>query len=564
MPLKVSHAFHSSQMDSAVVEFRKMAADGNYDAPRIPWISTVSGRLAGSEVLSTEYWAKQIRQTVRFADAMKTLAENGAEAFLEIGPRPVLIGLGREAIGQPQQLWLASLHPPQDEDEQMLSSLGRLYESGFDVDLDGFYGAERYAAVELPTYPFERTRYWMAAPPGSSRNGQKAETKLSGSLLGEPMDLPGGRDLRFGAEVSTGSLRDDYQVFGKTALPVSTGLALAVAAVSRAREAGVVLLEEFVPKSAFKLDGLERLSVQTIVTPEDEASSRLEIHSRGQLSWEERASCWIRDITFLSADCERFPGDEGLPSIDVAQFYDSSARMGFAYGSRLQVLERLAAGNGRAVGVVTRRGDLQDATQWELFEGCFQVLGAALYLRGGMDASSYYSPARMGRVRLERKLPNRFFAVACCTEVPEGITGSLSLFEFDSKEWFGEIAEVFYAAVDIRESETKDVSVPDWKSCEESEQPHLIREHLQDILCRILRRPNVSDLEIEEPFQRFGMDSLMATEFSNTLQREFGIRLPVVHFIGESSLGTLSEAVMTHLQEITAAEETVEWVEGVL
>jgi len=378
------------------------------------------------------------------------------------------------------------------------------------------------------------------------------------------MDLPGGKDLRFEAEVATESLRDDYKAFGKTALPVSAELALAVAAVSRAREHKAVLLEEFLPKSAFKLDGLERLSVQTIVVPEDETSSRLEIHSRGAFSWEQRASCCVRDVTSPSTICEMFPGDEGLPSIDVAQFYDSSARMGFAYGSRLQVLERLAAGNGRAVGVVARRGDSQDPTQWPLFEGCFQVLGAALYLRGDVDVNGYYSPVRIGMVRLEHELPNRFFAVACCTELPEGIAGSLSLFEFDSMEWFGEIAEVFYAAVDFQGSEAKDVSVPDWKNCEESEQPHLIREHLQDILCRILRRPNVSDLEIEEPFQRFGMDSLMATEFSNTLQREFGIRLPVIHFIGESSLGTLSEAVKAHLQEITFAEETMEWVEGVL
>lgn len=568
IPLKVSHAFHSSQMDAAVVEFQKRAADAIYNAPRIPWVSTVSGRLAGEEVLNTGYWAKQIRQTVRFADAIKTLAENGVEAFLEIGPRPVLIGLGREAIGQPQHLWLASLHPPREENEQMLSSLGRLYESGFDVDLEGFYGAERYAAVELPTYPFERTRYWMTAPSGSSRSAPREETKLSGSLLGEPMDLPGGRDLRFEAEVATGGLREDYKSFGKTALPVSAGLAVAVAAVSRAQGNGTVLLEEFLPKSVFKLDGLEHLSIQTIVTPEDKTSYRVEIHSRSAIHWEQMASCCLRDVVSPSDVCKTFPGDAGLPDIDVAQFYDSSAKLGFAYGSRLRVLEKLSAGSGKAVGVVARRGDLQDPTQWPLFEGCFQVLGAALYLRGDVDVSDCYSPARIGRIRLEHELPDRFFAVACCTELPEGIAGNLSLFEFDSKEWFGEIAEIFYTALDIPGSfqggEVEDVSVPDWKSCEESEQPRLIREHLQDILCRILRRPDVFALEIEEPFQRFGMDSLMATEFSNTLQREFGIRLPVVHFIGESSLRTLSDEVISQLREIATAEETVEWVEGVL
>jgi acyl transferase domain-containing protein/acyl carrier protein len=564
MPLKVSHAFHSSQMDSALETFQKTAAGMVFEVPKIPWISTVSGRLAGSEVLGTEYWTRQIRQTVRFGDAMKTLVENGVEAFLEIGPRSVLVGLGHVVIGEPQQLWLASLHPPRDEDEQMLSSLGRLYEAGFDIDLKGFYGTERYAAVELPTYPFERTRYWMTVSSGLSRGAHKVEAKLSGSLLGEPMDLPGGRDLRFEAEVVTESLQDDYRVFGIAALPVSTGLAIAVAMISRVGGSGAVLLEEFMPKSVFNLEGLERLSIQTIVAPEDETCYRLEIHSRGGDGWEQKASCCVRAVTSPSTGRETFPGDEDLPSIDVAQFYDSSASMGFAYGIDLQVLERLAAGNGRAVGVVTRRGDSQDPTQWPLFEGCFQVLGAALYLRGNVDAGSYYSPARIGAVRLEHELPNRFFAMASCAELTDGIVGRLSLFEFDSKKWFGEISDVLYIPVEIQESETRDVSVPAWKTCDEGEQPGLIRDHLQGILCRILRRSNVSSIEIEEPFQRFGMDSLMATEFSNTLQRELGVRLPVVHFIGESSLETLSHEVMTKLREIIMSEETVEWVEGVL
>jgi acyl transferase domain-containing protein len=565
MPLKVSHAFHSAQMDPALGAFEKMASGGVYQAPRIPWISTVSGRLAGSEVLRTEYWTRQIRQTVRFADAMKTLAEKGVEAFLEIGPRPVLIGLGRETIEQPQQIWLASLHPPIDEDEQMLSSLGRLYESGFDIDLKGFHGTERYAAVELPTYPFERTRYWMTASTGPSHAARKVAAKLSASLLGERMDLPGGQELRFEAEVATESLQDDYHVFGMAALPVSVGLAIAVAAVNRMREGDAVLLEEFVPESAFKLNGIERLSVQTIVSPENEGCYRLEVHSRGALDWEQKASCCVRAAAPLSTARETLPDPEDLPEIAVAQFYDSSARMGFAYGGNLQVLERLAvARNGRAIGVIARRADSRDPVQWPLFEGCFQVLGAALYSRVDVDASGYYSPTRIGTVRLEHGLPDRFFAVASWAKLSDGIVGRLSLFEFDSKKWFGEIADVLYVPVDAQATETKSVSVPAWKTSDEGEQPRLIRDHLQGILCGILRRSKVSSIEVDEPFQRFGMDSLMAMEFSTALQRELGIRLPVQHFIGESSLKTLSDEVMVQLREIPTLEETADWVEGVL
>jgi acyl transferase domain-containing protein len=565
MPLNVSHAFHSAQMDPALVAFEKMASGAVYEAPRIPWISTVSGSLADSETLTTEYWTRQIRQTVRFADAMKTLAGKGVEAFLEIGPRPVLIGPGRETIEQPQQIWLASFHPPINEEEQMLSSLGRLYESGFDIDLKGFHETERYAPVELPTYPFERTRYWMTAPTGPSHAARKGTVTLSGSLLGESMDLPGGQELRFEAKVAAESFQDDYRVFGMAALPISTGLAIAVAAVRRMREGGAVLLEEFVPESTFNLKGIECLSVQTIVFPENDGRSRLEVHSRGSLDWEQKASCCVRVAVPPSTAREMLSDLEDLPEIAVGQFYDSSARMGFAYGGNLQVLERLAAArNGRAVGVVARRTETPDPVQWPLFEGCFQVLGAALYLRMDLDSGCYYSPMRIGSVHLEQPFPDRFIAVASWTELSDDIVGRLSLFELDSKKWFGEIADVLYVPVDARATETISVSVPAWKTCDEGEQPRLIRDYLQGILCGILRRSKVSTIEADEPFQRFGMDSLMAMEFSTALQRELGIRLPVQHFIGESSLKTLSDEVMVQLREMPAVEESADWLEGVL
>jgi amino acid adenylation domain-containing protein len=162
-PLRVSHAFHSRLMDPILSEFQSLAAGITYRPPRIPLISNLNGKR--TDVAYAGYWVRQLREPVRFADGVQALKAEGCDLFLEIGPKPVLISLGRDCLpDEDGAVWVASLHPPRDEREQMLAGLGRLYEAGVDADWRGFHRfhrGRRGRRVALPTYPFQRERYWI-------------------------------------------------------------------------------------------------------------------------------------------------------------------------------------------------------------------------------------------------------------------------------------------------------------------------------------------------------------------------------------------------------------------
>src|SRR5690606_23093038 len=122
--------------------------------PQIELISNVSGQVAGVEVQTAVYWRDHVRQPVRFADAMHTLAGMGIGLFLECGPQPTLSGMGRRCLPDGAAAFVPSLRPNQDDAEQIIRSLGQLYISGATVDWMVFHAGAGHRVV-LPTYPFQ-------------------------------------------------------------------------------------------------------------------------------------------------------------------------------------------------------------------------------------------------------------------------------------------------------------------------------------------------------------------------------------------------------------------------
>ncbi len=161
VPLQVSHAFHSPLMEPMLSDFELVASEVSYSAPQIPVISNLSGSQAGDEITTPGYWVRHIRAPVRFAAGMTTLFRQGYEIFLEIGPKPVLSGMGRKIEDNSRFLWLSSLNEGKPDWQQLLQSLGRLYVNGAAVDWDGFDRHFPRCRVALPTYPFQRKRYWI-------------------------------------------------------------------------------------------------------------------------------------------------------------------------------------------------------------------------------------------------------------------------------------------------------------------------------------------------------------------------------------------------------------------
>ena len=160
--LKVSHAFHSPLMEPMLADFERAAHTVNYSSPRLDIIANVTGNLA-REIATPWYWVKHVRESVKFAPSMEVLKEQGYQIFLEVGPKPTLLGMGRYCLPT-AELWLPSLRPGQTDWQQILHSLALLSVRGLKVDWSGFDKDYSRQRVVLPTYPFQRQRYWIEQP----------------------------------------------------------------------------------------------------------------------------------------------------------------------------------------------------------------------------------------------------------------------------------------------------------------------------------------------------------------------------------------------------------------
>ncbi|ADI03850.1 modular polyketide synthase [Streptomyces bingchenggensis BCW-1] len=217
--LRVSHAFHSPRMDAMLEEFCQEAERVTYHPARIPVVSNVTGAPLPAEEFGTpEYWVRHARAAVRFGDGVAWLRDQGVRTFLELGPDGTLCGLvqdvfaaeepgaaaggpaaAAEALGADTEdaALAAALRPDRGESQTYLAALARLFVSGVEVDWPGAMGWTPVAVggVELPTYAFERERYWLeAAEPGDSGAGggegplweavERGDVPRVGELLG--------------------------------------------------------------------------------------------------------------------------------------------------------------------------------------------------------------------------------------------------------------------------------------------------------------------------------------------------------------------------------------------
>ncbi len=163
-PLAVSHAFHSPLVEPILDEFERVARAVVHREPMITFISNLTGSPAQSSDLGASYWRRHARQPVRFGDSIRAARALDYQVFLEVGPSPVLLGMATRCLPEGAVKWLPSLRRGQADWPVILQTLAELYLAGVRVDWDGFdrdYGRRR---LVLPSYPFQRRRYWFREP----------------------------------------------------------------------------------------------------------------------------------------------------------------------------------------------------------------------------------------------------------------------------------------------------------------------------------------------------------------------------------------------------------------
>jgi acyl transferase domain-containing protein/thioesterase domain-containing protein len=167
--LQTSHAFHSASMDAILGAFTEVMRGCRLRPPAIPYVSNVTGTwITAAEATDPAYWARHLRETVRFADGLAALLHETPAALLEVGPGRVLSGLAARHPAKTEGVRMVSsaraAQEPPDDLPVLLSALAQLWLAGAKIDWSGFHAHERPRRVDLPTYPFERQRHWIDAP----------------------------------------------------------------------------------------------------------------------------------------------------------------------------------------------------------------------------------------------------------------------------------------------------------------------------------------------------------------------------------------------------------------
>ncbi|MFZ4191407.1 SDR family NAD(P)-dependent oxidoreductase [Streptomyces pseudogriseolus] len=352
--LRVSHAFHSPLMDPMLDAFREVASGLTYSEPTMAVVSTVTGQAAEPGVLTDpEYWVRHVRQPVRFHGGVNWLAEHGADRFWEIGPDGTLTALAQTCLGEDSEnvLFVPSLRKDREETGALLDAVARAFAKGVDVDWPRLFDGAGARVVQLPTYPFQRRRFWPRPP---ALLGDVTAAGLGASthpLLGAAVTLADGDTHLLTGRLSLQSspwLKD--HALTSTALFPATGfLDLALHAGA---QAGCENVAELTILTPLTLPERGAVRVQVRVEAPDATGARpLTVHGRRDDAGPDDP--WTLHVSGLltadappagsasgSYDFTAWPPQDG-EEVSLDGFYEAFADRGHIYGPLFQGLIRV-------------------------------------------------------------------------------------------------------------------------------------------------------------------------------------------------------------------------------
>ena len=346
--LQVSHAFHSHRMEPMLAEFEEVAATLAASAPTVPVISNRTGEpLTPEQAADPAYWASQVRQEVRFADGLAYLEAQGVSACLELGPAAVLSALVAEQL--PEASRATTLRHERDDARSFLLALGTLHAAGQAVDFAPLFTGAGASATELPTYAFQRERYWLQATRAAGDLGAAGLSSTEHPLLAASIPL-----AQEGSHLFTGRLSQaeqpwiaDHQLAGTAILP---GTAFVELCLRAGQEVGAAHVQELVLEAPLIVPEQGAIQLQLTVTPKEQGDAfEVLVHSRPEPTageeaepapWTRHASATLTDRAPepLGFDATQWP-PVGAEPIEVGGFYDRLAELGFEYGPAFLGLE---------------------------------------------------------------------------------------------------------------------------------------------------------------------------------------------------------------------------------
>ena len=412
------HALHCPVIEPVLAGLRSVAESIRYQPPSIPLVSATTGGLVTDEVVDPSYWVQRLSKTIRFDAAINAIAEQGVGGFIELGPEPVLLSLAAACLPAfGTSLLLPSLCSGLAESAVLLHSVARWYAQGGDVDwqaVEGHYGGE---AIALPTYPFQRQRYWVERP---ERAGAiVAEGEATGHPLLGVHKAIAGRGAVYEAVVGANTLPylGAHVVFGQVVVPGAAILELATAAGSMRFGPGSSVVEGLLLQSPLSIEEGGARRVQVVVGAEESGRASLGVYSRpaaagagadwtmhatASLSIAEPGGASLANGALEAREVASLRDLPGGRAVDPRAIYRTLHASGLEYGAAFRGMQSLVTLDGTAVGRVCLQTPEADSVDQygihpALLDAALQVMIGALPIE---ETPQLYLPFEVGAFQL--------------------------------------------------------------------------------------------------------------------------------------------------------------------
>ncbi len=576
--LQVSHAFHSPLMEPMLAEFEAVANQFTYNQPQTQIISNVTGTIGDRSIATAQYWVNHVRQPVRFAQGMAALDKLGYQTFLEIGPKPILLGMARQCLPEKTGVWLPSLRPsliplptplsqagavgipfergkPDDTElfssdwQQMLSSLGQLYLQGVKIDWIGFDRNYTRQKVALPTYPFQRQRYWVDVneyqknvilhSPAKTLPQQQLKKDIH-PLLGNRINIAG-KQLVFEKFLGLESLTylRHQKIFDQVLFPATGYLEVAIAAAKYLFNTPQVAVEDIVISRGLVLPETEVKTIQTVVNKNQNNSYKFEIFTT-QSPGNQDTPQWIlqaegkiyadkAENIQTTIDLEKYQS-ECTQAIEILQHYQQFQEKGIHYESSFQGVKQLWKGQGKAIAEIALPKELiAQATDYyihpALLDAAWQII---LHIITKIETDKIYIPVSIGKLKLYSALRTKVWAIA---EIPEtNLIANIKLVDNQGillTEIYG-LKLIATTASSLLSSLQADISqltstqesalIEQLEAAPISERLDLLTTHIRLAIAKTLGWIDIEKTVMQQPLFDLGLDSLMAVELRNSLE----------------------------------------------
>lgn len=279
--LNVSHAFHSPLMQPMLAEFESFAKTKSFHEPNISIISNVSGKRSGSEMATASYWVDHVMQPVLFADGLASTIAEGYEIFVELGPKPVLSGLGKESYsGHKHVQWLPSLKATDHGQQQILTSLGELYMLGVVDKVKSLFN-QQIAKVRLPNYPFQRQYCWVQSTKTQNHEHHFYHRDTAQTFIGNRIYQSGSRNIYFQAawSASNPNYVADHIIFDKTVVAGASHVGMMLSAFKEVSNDEVYHLEDIYLTEALAFNQTDKRLVEIMLDNTDNNAANVSIYS---------------------------------------------------------------------------------------------------------------------------------------------------------------------------------------------------------------------------------------------------------------------------------------------